>query len=317
MADMPTIPHLRICVLPPLACLLTCFRLYVRYSHRTLWWDDLTAFFSSVLALVFVATFLLHIRDAAANPMSQNARVSVYYLLTEVFYGVTWTARTSMLFTVIRLCSGYLRKVLFYVTIGFFFVWVLLSAQLFWVCEGHSEWKSTPLAQCDLSREVAITLIITDVLCDAILVAAPVGLLWQTISERSLKFRLIAVFASTSIATAVSVSLFVANLTVVTALVMRLFTSETEIEHATDNRTTIAFKRRVRVTTFGGIETVPMPQEPPMVVQLDFPQMDHLAVGSTARKSTSLGDDGSESCEVIELRVLSPLYTLFEGLLSL
>lgn len=52
-----------LCVLPPFACVVTYFRLYVRGARGKLWWDDFWAFLSTLLTIVFVVAVMLHVRD--------------------------------------------------------------------------------------------------------------------------------------------------------------------------------------------------------------------------------------------------------------
>ncbi|KAJ7616094.1 hypothetical protein FB45DRAFT_1064235 [Roridomyces roridus] len=290
-------------VLSPFACIVTFFRLWLRYARGKLWWDDFWALMGSFFTIFFIAVFMLHVRDPDTNPMSQQARVVVYYFCTITFYGVAWTVRISILLTVVRLAFGLLRRLLIYGTILFFVFWALLYAQFFWVCVPQPGWKESPLAQCNLGRQVAITLIVTDVIGDTILIAAPLHLLWGVRLQRSLKLRLIAVFASTAVMTAVSlyhdytiylfgglpeafaanlqvaVGLFVANLSVITAFVFRLAnesngsTGDTgQVPSGLVTFGAVSPARRMRTTTFGGIETT-MPDEH-IKVQVDISKTD-------------------------------------------
>ncbi|KAJ7018954.1 hypothetical protein C8F04DRAFT_1324694 [Mycena alexandri] len=249
-----TIEQLRIVlgVVLPFACLVTYFRLYVRYRRGKLWWDDFWVFICTLCAITFVAASLLHVQNPGT--LKQNVKVSVYYMCAQFFYAVVWTARISILFTVIRLSFGRMRRLLFWVAIAFFGTWGILFAQVWWVCERQPGWKAMATPQCALGLDVAIAQLITDVLSDLILIAAPMHLLWRVQLQRGLKLRLRAVFATTSIGTAVSlyhaycvlrfggipeflaatiqvlsVSLLVANLAVIVAVVFRLKTdSETD-----------------------------------------------------------------------------------------
>ncbi|KAJ7607748.1 hypothetical protein FB45DRAFT_1040128 [Roridomyces roridus] len=274
-------------ILCPFACLVTFFRLWVRYAHSRLWWDDLSVFIASLWTGVFVACFMLHIRDTDTNTMSQESRVVVYFLLTIAFHSIAWTVRVSILYTILRLSFGLLRRILVASAVLFFVFLGVLLMQLFWVCVPEPGWKQTALAQCDLGREVAITMIVMDVIGDTILIAAPLHLLWGVSLERSLKWRLIAVFAATSIMTAsslyhdyavfvfgglpeafaatlqVAVGVFIANLSVVIAFFLRLLTGEASSVRSPSATsgvmsTALSFgRKKMRVTTFGGIETVP------------------------------------------------------------
>ncbi|KAJ7930552.1 hypothetical protein B0H13DRAFT_1702687 [Mycena leptocephala] len=241
-----TIPQLRIvlCVTIPFACLITYLRLYVRYSRGKLWWDDFWAFMCTLCSITFVAASMLHVSDPTKIP--QHIKVSIYYMCAQFFYAVVWTARISILFTVIRLSFGQFRRMLFWTAIVFFVAWLILFSQVWWVCERQPGWKENLIPQCALGLDVAIAQLITDVISDLLLVAAPMRLLWRVQLQRGLKLRLRAVFATTLIGTAVSlyhaycvlrfsgipeflaatlqlaVSLLVANLPVMVAVVFKL-----------------------------------------------------------------------------------------------
>ncbi|KAJ7612646.1 hypothetical protein FB45DRAFT_302222 [Roridomyces roridus] len=302
-AVSPTIDQLRIltCVLSPFAVVVTLFRLYVRRTQGKLWWDDLWVALSAFMTVIFVTVFVLHIRNPLTNPMTQYQKVVVYYFCPITFYTVAWTARISILLTVMRLSFALLRKLLVGAIALFILCWTILFAQTFWVCETQPGWKESPLAQCDLGRQVAITLIIMDVICDTILIGAPLSLLWGSRLQRGLKIRLIAVFASTAIMTAtslyhdftiyvfgglqeafaanlqVSSSLLVANLSVIVAFIFRAtssdetYSSKTAAGVATFGGGTNL--RRGRAPTFGGIETI-MHDDPQIKVQVNISHTD-------------------------------------------
>ncbi|KAJ6472838.1 hypothetical protein C8R47DRAFT_720390 [Mycena vitilis] len=275
-----TIEELRglIGVLPPLACLVTYIRLYARYSRGKLWWDDFWVAVSTMCAIVLVVASILHLQDPAR--LSQRVKVSIYYMCALLFAAVVWTARISILFTVMRLCFfGRLRRLLFWVAILFFVTWAILFAQVWWVCERQPGWKDLPTPQCALG----LTQSITDVISDSILIAAPMRLLWRVPLPRGLKLRLRAVFATTAIATAVSLyhaycvmrfggipelvaaavqfstGLLVANLSVIVAVVFRLRPDNESDNTEPVSVNTIGAPRGARqrhpLSTMGAIDT--------------------------------------------------------------
>ncbi|KAJ7634731.1 hypothetical protein FB45DRAFT_909702 [Roridomyces roridus] len=305
----PTLHQLRVAlsVLPPFAIVVTYFRLYLRKRARKLWWDDFWAFVSTLFAIAFVVVIFLHI-DPNTTTLSQNAKVAIYYLSAQTFYGTAWSARISILFTIIRLSAGLQRRFLLVVAIWLFVAWAILFSQVWWVCEAEPGWKELSLPQCVLGRNVAIAQFICDIISDIILIATPVRLLLSSRLQRALKLRLVAVFATTSITTAValyhsytiislggvtevfaaniqiSISLLVANLSVVTAFLFRLGSDGT---NETDNRTpfsNITFggtgrTRGITATTFGGIETT-VHQNPHLEVRVSISQTDDGKKGS-------------------------------------
>ncbi|KAG2040527.1 hypothetical protein BDR03DRAFT_949015 [Suillus americanus] len=128
----------------------------------------------------------------------------------------------------------------------FIIAWAVLFAQVWWTCESEPGWKTQPLPQCDLGRNVAIAQIITDVFGDTILILAPFRLIYKVRLTRTQKIRILAIFSTSAITTIVSlahayyvlsdgglkeavaamvetsVSLIVANLSVVVAFLLSL-----------------------------------------------------------------------------------------------
>ncbi|KIJ30171.1 hypothetical protein M422DRAFT_99196, partial [Sphaerobolus stellatus SS14] len=209
-----------------IASLITLFRLFVRARSKRLWWDDGWAALCLVFANVFMAAIDIHLQ-----PSSTSARLSILY-------------------TIIRLSTGTLRQILLYASVIFLIIWAVLFAQVWWMCEKEPGWKDKPHPQCNLGMEVAVAQVITEVLCDAFLVFVPLRLVWKIKLARSQKIRVNAVFSTTIISTAVSlahayylvkmggtseslsgvvecsISLIVASLSVIVALIFRISTEE-------------------------------------------------------------------------------------------
>ncbi|THH14919.1 hypothetical protein EW146_g5485 [Bondarzewia mesenterica] len=257
---VPSIPQFRVVttVLPCLAIVTTLFRFYIRHTRGKLWWDDAWAFLSLLCIIVLMVANLVHLKDPTTVP--HDSKIAVYYMVAQFYYAVAWSARLSILFTVIRLSFERMRRVLAYMSVVFFIIWAILFAQVWWVCEAEPSWKGQPIPQCALGRNVAIAQVITDVTTDAILIFAPINLIWSVRLNKVLKIRLVAVFATTSITTAVSlyhayavfrvggltegvaatvqasVSLLVANLPVVVAFLFKLHSSPESDFDESDNQ---------------------------------------------------------------------------------
>ncbi|KAJ7076209.1 hypothetical protein B0H15DRAFT_864546 [Mycena belliarum] len=340
----PTIKQLTIvnAVLLPFACLVTFFRLYLRYARRRLWWDDFWAFVSAMFSFVWIGSLTLHLKDPGTSTIPQNSKIAIYYILAQAFYIVGWTARISILFTVIRLAFGTFRRILSVVAILFFVAWAVLFAQVWWVCERQPGWKDQPLPQCQLGRNVAIAQVITDVLSDAMLIAAPLRLLWRVHLHRGLKFRLLAVFTTSLITTAVgmyhaftilriggfteamagiiemSTSLLVANLAVIVTFVFSLGAEGDSDNREPLSRPTQTFgsagtKRARLATTFGGLETTVHAEEP-VKVQVHISESDDRWTdpgrsGGWNKSATVVGrgEYEQERIEKLELKAMPPL----------
>jgi hypothetical protein len=198
-----------------------------------------------IFVFVLLVVDWLYLADFGNYP--QGARVALYYMVCQFFYAVVWCSRISILFTVVRLTvPGTLRRALNFTTIAFVIIWAVLFAQVFWVCESEPGWKTLPFPQCNLGRNVAIAQIITDVFGDTILILAPFRLIYKVRLTRVQKIRILAIFSTSAITTIVSlahayyvlsdgglkeavaamieasVSLIVANLSVVVAFFMSM-----------------------------------------------------------------------------------------------
>ncbi|OBZ69447.1 hypothetical protein A0H81_10643 [Grifola frondosa] len=230
--------------------LATLFRLFDRTRNKKLWWDDAWAAFTMTMAMLFMSVAEVHFED----PSGKNSRavsIAIYYLCAQCYYLVTWGARISILFTVIRITvPGLLRRLLVISAIMFGVTWTILFAQVFWVCESEPGWKDLHPPQCDLGRNVAIAQIVVDVLSDAILIAAPLRLVYGVTLTRAQRIRVTAIFSTTILTTALcmhhaywvavngvlmedmaaliqtSVGLIVVNLSVLVAVFFRISTDD-------------------------------------------------------------------------------------------
>ncbi|KAG7441922.1 uncharacterized protein BT62DRAFT_1079673 [Guyanagaster necrorhizus] len=306
MSSGPTIPQVRVTVyvLPTIAIVVTLFRLYIRYTRGKLWWDDAWALVSAMLSVIFSVAVVLHVKDPTS--LAQNVKIGVYYMCAQFFYAVNWTARVSILFTIIRLSVGNMRRILTFISFLFLIAWLILFAQVWWVCEKEPGWKNATIPQCMLGENVAIAQITVDVISDAILIVAPIRLLWRVHLESSTKIRLMAVFGTTLITTAVSlyhayvvfrigglpearaatiqtsVSLLVANLSVVIAFIFRL-KSDSETENTAP----------LSITTFG--KRGGRPKEPNLFSTIGLGTQDFGVLEST---QSNVGVQVSQSTRV-------------------
>ncbi|KAG2095711.1 uncharacterized protein F5147DRAFT_717943 [Suillus discolor] len=211
----------------------------------------------------------LYLQDYKKYP--QSSRIALYYIVSQSFYGVVWSSKLSMLFTIVRLTiPGRFRRFLLCTVAFFGIIWALLFSQLWWICETEPDWKKQPLPQCDLGGRIAITQMITDVLADVILIVAPFSLIYKVRLSRSQKVRILAVFSTSAVTTIVSLthayyilsggglrevmagivecsmSLIVVNLSVVVAFIFRL-SSDDDSPSTPTPMVTFGGQRRTRV----------------------------------------------------------------------
>ncbi|KAG1884278.1 hypothetical protein F4604DRAFT_201953 [Suillus subluteus] len=269
-----------------MAITITSFRLYVRVQQGRLWIDDAWATLGMTFDFILLVALCLYLQDYEKFP--QDTRVALYYISAQCFYVVIWSSRLSILFTVVRLTvpGSFVRRVLMYTALTFGVVWALLFSQLWWICEKFPAWKTQPRPQCNLGKAVAITQIITDVLGDFVLIFAPFCLVYKVRLSRAQKVRVLSVFAASAITTVVSLthayyifsdgglkvimaaiveasmSLIVANLSVVVAFIFHL---KAEEDSPSTPIPIVTFgsqpRKRVRdplATTFIGAESTPI-----------------------------------------------------------
>ncbi|KAF8066919.1 hypothetical protein FPV67DRAFT_1215799 [Lyophyllum atratum] len=234
---------------PITAACVTLVRLFERTRSRRFGYDDGFAALALSILVVFVVTLFTHLGDP--THLSYATRVAMYYSIAQGFYGIVWSARLSILFSVIRISSNGtpLRRILYGLMVSFLVIWAVLFAQVFWVCESEPLWKDALAPQCALGRNVAIAQLISDIYADSVLIAAPLRLLWNLEVSRAQKNRLLLVFSSSIVTTIASLvhayyvlrvggldevfvaivelclSLLVCNLAVIVGLCARMFDS--------------------------------------------------------------------------------------------
>ncbi|TFK34020.1 hypothetical protein BDQ12DRAFT_690247 [Crucibulum laeve] len=242
----------------------TVYRLIVRRGR--LWADDAWACFSMFALFVQIAAVFMHVPNPAE--LSRTNRVAAYYLMATSFYAIIWSARLSILFSIVRLDPSEIRRRrLLYVGILYFVVCCVLIAQLFWVCEPEPEWKDTASPQCTLNKEVAICQLVSDIIADLILIVAPLKLL-AGLEDKGLRRRLMVIFSTCIVTTIVSlvhaayiltlggpkvvvaalvedcVSLIVCNIPVVVTATFRL-RERNELRRTTKISTLMKFSSRI------------------------------------------------------------------------
>ncbi|KAH8835079.1 hypothetical protein DL96DRAFT_21641 [Flagelloscypha sp. PMI_526] len=176
----------------------TLYRLWLRRSR--LWVDDLAAAFALLTLVIQIVSVFLHL--PVPNSQSQTTRVAVYYTMAYAFYTVIFFSRLSILFSIIRIDSSqrrrrYLHGAAIFIVAALLF----LMAQLLWVCEPEPSWKLAANPQCKLPLQVAVCQLVTDVIIDGILLAAPLTLL-RHLADKRLRRKLTVIF-STCVATTI------------------------------------------------------------------------------------------------------------------
>lgn len=97
----------------------------------------------------------MHVEHPA--DLSRLDRIAAYYLMAVTFYTVIWSARISILFSIIRIDPDpVMRHRLKWLAAAFVAAIGGLLFQLFWTCEHIHGWKNKASPQCPLPKGVAI-----------------------------------------------------------------------------------------------------------------------------------------------------------------
>ncbi|KAG2358273.1 hypothetical protein BDR07DRAFT_1612023 [Suillus spraguei] len=147
-----------------IAIICTIFRLVYRGWMRQLWWEDAWAALALIADVVCLAC--IWIDDVISS-----------WILTIAFTTGLWAARMSVIFSIIPIAnhsgSKIHKRITSLVVVCFACMWTALLVQKISICEYHS---------CRMDKSVAVSLLITDVIADIVLVVVPLYLL-QTIGR--------------------------------------------------------------------------------------------------------------------------------------
>jgi hypothetical protein len=167
--------------------------------------------------IIQIAAVFMHVENPA--DMSRLSRIASYYLMATTFYAVIWTARISILFSIIRIDPDLvMRRRLRWLAAAFVGALVFYLVQLLWTCERkHDGWKNMRSPQCHIPKVVAICQLVctpysasslqdslltylpktADILSDLALILLPIRLI-RGIKEKRLRWRLVFIFSTAS-----------------------------------------------------------------------------------------------------------------------
>ncbi|CCM04008.1 uncharacterized protein FIBRA_06165 [Fibroporia radiculosa] len=203
MASFTTVIRVVATVCGVLSISLTVLRLYYRWYRRHLGYDDAWAAFSLVSVFFMIAGAWLRSQENVTN----EQRVIGYFMLDVSFTCVLWSARMSILFSIMRIIPYLmtLRRWAYGSAILFGLMWIVMLSEKIAVCEINDAWKTNPEAQCVLGKPVGGVELATDITADIILVALPIWLLWGINISASRRKLLMAIFSASIITTVVSI----------------------------------------------------------------------------------------------------------------
>ncbi|KIJ55831.1 hypothetical protein M422DRAFT_774735 [Sphaerobolus stellatus SS14] len=185
------------------AILFTITRIFIRYHQprRLFGIDDALAFIAALGCIV--ASVAYYIRNLEVSLfLARTSKVFIFYTLSESFYLSAWSARLSMLFSIIRITpDGYMRQSLKGLAMTFVVFMIVLSLQIVWVCEKWQGWKDAELPICPLGLQTGLTQLVTDIIGDFVLVLIPIHLLHRTHFTRTVKVRILVLFCAAALVT--------------------------------------------------------------------------------------------------------------------
>lgn len=170
-----------------IAILCTIFRLVYRSWTHHFWWEDAWAAFALIAD---VACWICIWIDARFSP----------WILAVSFTSVMWAARMSIVFSIIRITNqsgcGIHQRITYVIAGSFACMWAGLVAQKINICQFHA---------CRMAGSVALSQLITDVIADTFLVAAPLHL-WRNLRfPRRRKILIMSAFSATILITVITI----------------------------------------------------------------------------------------------------------------
>ncbi|KAF8262793.1 hypothetical protein EI94DRAFT_1600472, partial [Lactarius quietus] len=188
------------CVCGFVAICMTLLRLWLRRGRY--WWDDAWAFFTLLNLIVQIDAVFMHVEHP--SDLSRLDRIAAYCLMAVTFYTVIWSARLSILFSIIRIDPDpVMGRRLRWLAAAFVAAVLGLLFQLFYKCEHIHGWKNKASPQCPLPKQVAIVQLVTDILADLSLILLPIRLI-RRFQEKGLQRRLFFIFSTSIVTTIVS-----------------------------------------------------------------------------------------------------------------
>ncbi|KAG2068573.1 hypothetical protein BDR04DRAFT_1079213 [Suillus decipiens] len=175
------------------AIVCTIFRLVYRCWTRHLWWEDAWAAVSLISDVMCLACIWIY-------PSSYLPS----WFLAVAFTCVLWAARMSIIFCIIRIVnhsgSKVHKRIVYLIAVSFVCMWIALLVQKVYVCK---------LQACLMSESVALSQLITDVISDFSLVAAPLRLWKNAGLSRSRKILVLSSFGTSILITVMTIPLSV------------------------------------------------------------------------------------------------------------
>ncbi|KAF9241293.1 hypothetical protein BU15DRAFT_44932, partial [Melanogaster broomeanus] len=179
------------------AILVTVFRLMYRWYMSTFWWEDGWAAFA--LAFDIGCLVAIWMQIPSQNP-NQPPRIDVMsnWIFSVTLTCIIWCARMSILCSIVRIAnpSPKLRRVAYCIAALFLVLGIALVTQKLVICQQN---------RCRFTSDVAITQLVTDIVSDAILVAAPVRFLRDVRLPQKRRILILSAFSASILITGVTI----------------------------------------------------------------------------------------------------------------
>ncbi|KAJ8515298.1 hypothetical protein ONZ45_g7276 [Pleurotus djamor] len=191
-----------------LAIIATVFRLWDRQRLRRLWWDDLWAFIALIFDIPHMIVFFLRpASGSGSSTMPINSRIAIYWISLVMFPSVLWAARISISVSILRLCppGSIWRRVSYFTSVLFGFLWAGLLIYRVWQCGHDSAWHNNPGVQCFLPRSIGVMTLVTDIVADILLIAIPMIMIYSYQMAKSLRRLFMSVFAASILTSLASI----------------------------------------------------------------------------------------------------------------
>ncbi|KAH7915667.1 hypothetical protein BJ138DRAFT_1141409 [Hygrophoropsis aurantiaca] len=179
-----------------IAISLTVLRLSYRGYIRRFWWEDVWASLGLVFSILCLLSIWLQIWSGSDAIATTN--IACNWMLAITFTSVVWSARLSILCSVIRVVNPdqTYRRFAFGVALSFGAMWIAIIVQKMYICYHY---------YCDMGREVAISQLITDIVSDTLLVGLPLRLLQGVKLSRNRRILVCCAFSASFLITAATI----------------------------------------------------------------------------------------------------------------
>ncbi|KAH7925791.1 hypothetical protein BV22DRAFT_1104749 [Leucogyrophana mollusca] len=286
-------------VLHAIAMIATGFRLWLRLHMSRLWWEDAWAALALCLdAVCAVSTWTLTAPyEAPPFYLSRTAHVVSLWLTLLSYTCLIWSARLSIVFSVIRIMppARAVRVPAYTAAVSFGIMWMLAVASKAYVCGRDTSWYQEVMIQCPLTVSIGLIELTTDLISDVILVAMPLRLLWRVKLPRNQRIMILSIFSMSILCCFVSiihvvfllpapsfmagmtadiegaVGLIVCNLLVIVTYFYRVFRGGEDIESTIEPKTTWSPQASDQSSTPPATDSLTTAR-PPVLYSVDQPE---------------------------------------------